>query len=113
MKEDGAGGILFVIFLIVLFAATGNKEDNGKYCEPAGVQQEQQAQCEYRIQRQEKKDAKFRDKMDYEFGNGKYADQRWHAQEKGKSGSPRWMEPFSKVDMFGKPTVFSPDFMKR
>jgi hypothetical protein len=33
-----------------------------------------------------------------------------YAHQSGKSGKPRWMEPFSKVDVFGKPTVFSPNF---
>lgn len=35
-----------------------------------------------------------------------------YACEKGPSGFSRWAEPFSKVDMFGKPTVFSPRFME-
>ena len=35
-----------------------------------------------------------------------------YAHQKGVSGFSRWMEPFSKVDMFGKPTVFSDKFME-
>ncbi len=56
---------------------------------------------------------KSKDDMDYTFGRGKYAKDKMHANEIGESGSPKWMEPFSKADMFGKPTVFSRDFMKR
>lgn len=33
-----------------------------------------------------------------------------YAEEEGPSGMPRWMEPFSKVDLFGNPTVFSNAF---
>lgn len=31
---------------------------------------------------------------------------KW-ASVKGESGFPRWMEPFSPVDIFGNPTVFA------
>ena len=30
-----------------------------------------------------------------------------YARQDGASGRPRWMEQFSKTDMFGRPTVFS------
>lgn len=30
-----------------------------------------------------------------------------NARLPGPSGMPRWMEPFSPVDMFGRPTVFA------
>lgn len=33
-----------------------------------------------------------------------------YARERGVSGLPRWMERLSKVDMFGRPTVFSDRF---
>ena len=33
-----------------------------------------------------------------------------YADEEGPSGMPRWMEPFSKVDLFGHPSVFSDAF---
>jgi len=33
-----------------------------------------------------------------------------HARSPGDSGKPRWMEPFAKQDMFGRPTVFSVGF---
>lgn len=35
---------------------------------------------------------------------------RSYAHEEGPSGRPRWMEPFSKVDVLGNPTVFSEGF---
>lgn|GEM_PF-564301 len=85
----------------------GGNVDNEKCGRSAEGRQEQQ------VRPARKEAEEFRDKMDYEFGNGKYKGQRRYAQEKGLSGSPRWMELFSKVDMFGKPTVFSPNFMKR
>ena len=34
-------------------------------------------------------------------------------QNNPETGRPRWMDPFSKVDVFGKPTVFSNDFKFR
>ena len=33
-----------------------------------------------------------------------------YARERGASGKPRWMERFSKVDILGRPTVFSDRF---
>jgi hypothetical protein len=33
-----------------------------------------------------------------------------YAHERGASGKPRWMERFSKVDILGRPTVFSDQF---
>jgi hypothetical protein len=33
-----------------------------------------------------------------------------YAHGTGVTGSRRWMEPFAKIDMFGRPTVFSDDF---
>ncbi len=38
---------------------------------------------------------------------------RRYANERNESGTPRWMEPFAKYDLFGKPTVFHPDFGRR
>lgn len=57
--------------------------------------------------KEELTDEERKDEMDYTFGRGKYAGNRRHAREKGESGRPRWTEPFSKVDMLGRPTVFS------
>lgn len=104
-NEAAGGGIFFIIILIILLASTGNKDGNRKFGKPGEIRrQEQKAQRDRE---------KFQDDMDYEFGDGKYAERRRYARENGPSGSPRWMEPFAKVDMFGKPTVFSSDFMKR
>lgn len=36
-----------------------------------------------------------------------------HAHGLGESGWPRWMEPFSKYDVLGQPTVFHPSFGRR
>lgn len=38
------------------------------------------------------------------------AEAKWYAHERNESGTPRWMEPFAKYDLFGEPTVFHPDF---
>jgi len=93
--------------------AGGLQDEDDKY----GSSDDYSSGCDRDIE----DDRNFRD--DYIPPARRRDDEDWHgktqseakryAHERNESGTPRWMEPFAKYDMFGKPTVFHSDFGRR
>lgn len=119
MKKGPEAAFFIIIILILLFLVAQKNRTTKEIFQDRNllrtthiIQRAHQDMEKAQEQRQEEKWEKFDEDMDCEFGTGKYARKKAYAHEIGESGRPRWMEPFSKVDMFGKSTVFDPNFMR-